>query len=218
MVAKGFRSSEAFRRLNVLPDSASNAEPPVFVAADKKKRVDVVVASQVSGLQVGVSLKGMNFRDEKGGHFDKNLTGRTYELQDEMRLIHEYQPAAFMCALYFLPLAACVDKAEGSSFSHTVEHLRARTGRLDNTLPGHYAKADMAFVALYSAGDDEPEHPGTTPAQRGVIRYFNVMEAPPKKGRPKVDTTLTLSDLVSQVAESYRTVAPMQWSDPEPEE
>ncbi len=218
MIARGFRNSGLFKKLNVLPDDASNAEPPVFVAAEKRKRVDVVVASQVSGLQVGVSLKGMNFRDDTGGHFDKNLTGRTYEMQDEMRLVHEYQAAAFMCAIYFLPLAACVDKSEGSSFSHTVEHLRSRTGRLDNTLPGHFAKADMSFVALYSAGDIEPEHPNATPAERGVIRYFNVMEAPPKRGRPRIETTLSLMDLVALVAQSYRTVTPMQWAEAEPDE
>ena len=217
MIARAFRESGKFGKLNVLPDEGSNAEPPTFIAAEKKKRVDVVVASQVSGLQIGVSLKGMNFRDDTGGHFDKKLTGRTYELQDEMRLIHEYQPAAFMCAVYFLPLAACVDKGEGSSFSHTVEHLRARTGRLDNTLPGHYSKADLSFVALYSAGDEEPAHPNATPAMRGALRFFDVSEAPPRKGRPKLDSTLSIAELVDRVAESYRTIETMTWAEPESE-
>jgi hypothetical protein len=90
------------------------AEPLTFVAGDRSKKVDVVVSSIVSGLQLGFSLKGMNFRDNVGMQFDKNLTGRTYELQDEVSVIHRYQPAAFLVALYFMPIAATVDKRSGT--------------------------------------------------------------------------------------------------------
>ena len=174
----------------------------------------------ISGLQLGISLKGMNFRDAAGRQFDKNLTGRTYELQDEIRLVHEYQPAAFMTAIFFLPIAATVDKrseTSASSFARSVEHMRARTGRLDPSLPGHYARADMSFVALYVPGDSEPDHDYEDTLARGVVRYFDVMSDPPKRGRPRLETTMDLSRLVDRIALDYRSggVAPVSWADPE---
>lgn len=220
MIARAVRAHGAFDKLHVLPDDEGNAEPPTYVVGDKSKRVDVVVASMVSGLQVGISLKGMNFRDSGGAQFDKNLTGRTYELQDEVRLVHEYQPAAFMTAIFFLPIAATVDKrseSSQSSFARTVEHLRSRTGRLDPSLPGHYAKADMAFVGLYVPGDRELDfdYQDTLPA--GMVRYFDVMTDPPKRGRPRVAATMSLGDLVELVSSRYRGggVPQIEWSDPE---
>ncbi|MBP7242046.1 hypothetical protein [Amaricoccus sp.] len=55
-----------------------------------------------------MSLKGLNFRDEGSGNFDKNLTGRLYELGDEMRLVHEHLPHAFMAGVLLLPIEAAV--------------------------------------------------------------------------------------------------------------
>jgi hypothetical protein len=174
----------------------------------------------VSGLQVGISLKGMNFRDAGGGQFDKNLTGRTYELQDEIRLVHEYQPAACMTAIFFLPIGATVDKrseASASSFARAVEHLRARTGRLDPSLPGHYARADMSFVGLYVPGDREPDHDYEDTLPRGVVRYFDVMSDPPKRGRPRQGTTMDLSGVVDRISLRYLSggVPPISWAEPE---
>jgi hypothetical protein len=214
------RAHAAFEKLHVLPDDAGNAEPPTYVVGDKSKRVDVVVSSMVSGLQLGISLKGMNFRDSGGWQFDKNLTGRTYELQDEVRLVHEYQPAAFMTAIFFLPIASTVDKkseTSPSSFARTVEHLRARTGRLDPSLPGHYAKADMAFVGLYVPGDREPGCDYEDTLTEGVVRYFDVMTDPPKRGRPRVDTTMSLSELVDGISACYRSggVPDINWAESE---
>jgi len=219
MVAREVRSCSAFDKLRVLPDDEGNAEPPTYVAGEKSKRVDVVASSPVSGLQMGMSLKGMNFRDSHGWQFDKNLTGRTYELQDEIRLIHEYQPASFLVAIYFLPLAAAVDKrgpASPSSFARTVEHLRSRTGRLDVSLASQYPKADMAFVALYVPGDSEPDYDYVDTMARGAVRYFDVGENPPQRGRPRLPTTTSLTDVVSSVGERYRSEGgAIEWAEPE---
>ena len=66
MVADGVRRHRTFRSLLVRPLEAGPAEPLTFVAGDRSKKVDVVVSSIVSGLQLGFSLKGMNFRDGAG--------------------------------------------------------------------------------------------------------------------------------------------------------
>lgn len=219
MLATRFREHRTFASLEVLPATEGSAEPRTFVAGDKKKQIDVVVSSLVSGLQVGVSLKGMNFRDSGGMQFDKNLTGRTYELQDEVRVVHEYQPAAFMIGLYFLPIAATVDKkseASTSSFARTVQHLRARTGRLDPTLPSHHSRLDLGVVCLYVPGDEEGGIGYRDGLPRGVVRYFDVRRNPPRRGRPIIDSTLDLVGLVQLVADEYAPDAGrVEWAEPE---
>ena len=47
-------------------------------------------------LRIDLSFKGLNFRDKKGDHYDKNLTGRTYELEDELRQVRRLQPSSFV--------------------------------------------------------------------------------------------------------------------------
>ena len=220
MVANEMRESMKIPRgLDVLPHDGGKVEPPVFVAGGQKKRVDVVVSSAVSGLQLGVSLKGLNFKDKSSGNYDKNLTGRTYELIDEVRMIHGYQPAAFMSALYFLPLAAASDKrgpGSTSSFAHAVVHLRKRTTRSDKTLASQYARTDASYVALYETG--VPEYEGHEPeSNRGAVRFFDVLNDPPRWGRPKLETTLGLKEYVLDLYRKWqdRIEDHIDWPDPE---
>jgi hypothetical protein len=53
--------------------------------------------------------------------------------------------------------------------------------------------------------------------RRGVIRYFDVRNNPPHRGRPRVDHTLTLEDVVDRIATARAgpTPAALEWSDPE---
>jgi hypothetical protein len=228
IVADAVRKHTVFRRFEVRPNAQGKGkEALTFVAGGKRKKVDVIAATLASGLQLGVSLKGMNFRDQRGWQFDKNLTGRTYELQDEVRVIHGYQASAFMVGLAFLPLGSTDDKKSDrapSSFARTVQHLRARTGRIDPTLPSQLDRLDMAAVSIYVPGDEEEfDSKGTLlrykdPFPRGVVRYFDVMDDPPLRGRPQVASTLDLSDLVDRIAERYEgggVSVRIQWSDPE---
>lgn len=233
MIAAEVRAHRAAARYTVLPDPTGSAEPPIFVAGGVRKKVDVTVSSLVSGLQIGISLKGFNFRDRRSSNFDKNLTGRTYELQDELRVIHDYQAAAFIVALYFMPVAAVADKRGGgaSSFAHTVAHLRARTGRIDPSLASQRDRADMAFVALYSAGDDEAFEQQTSSARavafsytesirRGVLRFFDVEDDPPMRGRPQLRLTTDLAGFVDSVFVRQRgggLKERIAYSEPEPD-
>src|SRR5262245_59455528 len=91
-VAEGFRRSE-LRDKNIRPAVlAGGTEPLTPLGSGTSKRIDVTIADPVLGLEIGVSLKGLNFRDGSSGNFDKNLTGRLYELADEVRLVHEHLP------------------------------------------------------------------------------------------------------------------------------
>lgn len=160
------------------------------------KRIDVVVAGELAGLQLGASLKGLNFRDDEGGNFDKNLTGRLYELADEMATVHRHLPRAFMAGIFFLPVDACFDKGRGqSSFGHTVLELRRRSHR-DPADPSQLARCDFAAVGLYAPGGGASTEQRI---ERGVLRFFPVDRPPPRRGLPLVENTFTLTELTDRL-------------------
>lgn len=176
-----------------------------------QKRIDVTVTDPVLGLEVGVSLKGLNFRDAGSRNFDKNLTGRLYELGDEVRMVHEHLPHAFMVGLFFLPMDSVSDKNTGaSSYAKTLLYLRARSGRLDPSLPAHAPRCDMGFVGLYTLGEEQEGFP---PA---IARFQDVRSNPPRRGRPRVEDTLSLSEMADRiVAEATHAGDTDQWGEAE---
>lgn len=198
----------------ILPASlAGGTEPLTPLGAGTSKRIDVTVADPVLGLELGFSLKGLNFRDGGAGNFDKNLTGRLYELGDEVRMVHEHLPHAFMAAVFFLPLDSTNDKTARaqSSFAHTVIKLRERTGRLDAALAAHAPRCDSAWAGLYTVGDEAQGFPP------GIARFFNVGSAPPRRGRPRIEMTLSMSEMVAAVVGAATFTSNVEYSDPESE-
>ncbi len=177
------------------------------------KRIDVTVADSVLGLEIAASLKGLNFVDATAENYDKNLTGRLYEMADEVRLVHEHLPHAFMVGIFFLPLDSCKDKTDraNSSFANTVVKLRARTGRLDAALSAHASKCDAGYVGLYSTGSESERYAS------GLVRFLNVQRLPPKRGRPQVATTLSMGEMVEEIVARATGSDEIKWSEPEAE-
>jgi hypothetical protein len=205
MIGNELRRSPSVRnRYTVSPDEQGAGQETFTPLGYKKgKRIDVVVFGPLVGLQIGVSLKGLNFADDASGNHDKNLTGRLYELRDEVSTVHDYLPRAFMAIVFFMPIAGCFDKAAApSSFAHLVAELRARTGRLDPSVPAHAWRCDFAAVGLYAPGDPVDIEQGLA---GGTVRYFPVADGagdpnwPPRRGLPAVGTTLGLRELTSQL-------------------
>lgn len=188
-------------------------ESLVPLGAGAKKRIDVTVVDRILGLEIGISLKGLNFRDSNGDQFDKNLTGRMYELADEVRLVHEWLPRAFMATVFFLPLESTVDKTPRapSSFARTITNLRERSGRLDPSLAGQASRCDAAYVALYSTGEGPLDYP------RGLVRLMNVNAAPPRRGRPRISDTLSIREAVEEIVARATFSAEAQWGESEPD-
>ncbi len=192
------------RRYAVLPDKEGGGQETFTpLGYTKGKRIDVVVTGPLVGLQIGISLKGLNFADDVRGNHDKNLTGRLYELRDEVSTVHDYLPRAFMAAFFFMPVSGCVDKTEAaSSFAHLVSELRARTGRLDPSVAAHAWRCDFAAIGLYTAGDPWETDNGLTTA---MARYFPVTSAdgaenpPPRRGLPVLATTTDLGEVIDQM-------------------
>jgi len=195
-VATKFREFSLLHSKRVLPETLEGGtEPLTPLGGGTRKRIDVTVVDPILGLEIGVSLKGLNFRDGNSENYDKNLTGRLYELADEVRLVHEHLPHAFMAAVFFLPLASTEDKTDrsASSFAHTVLKLRERTGRLDPALHAHASRCDISYVALYALDD------AASSISRGVIRFLNVENDPPRRGRPLIANTLSLAEAVKEI-------------------
>jgi hypothetical protein len=195
-------------------DIGQGTESLVPLGRGSSKRVDVIVVDRIMGLEIGVSLKGLNFRDGGSQNYDKNLTGRLYELGDEVRLVHEHLPHAFMSGVFFLPLDAATDKSDAgdSSFARAVLKLRERTGRLDAALAGHAARCDSAYVALYTRGQEAGGFPP------GLVRLVNVSTmAPPRRGRPQIANSMSLHEVVDEIVASATHSARITWSEPEPD-
>lgn len=214
-LAAAFRKTPlAKRKKKILPEGIEKGTEPVTpLGSGTKKRIDVTVADSVLGLEIGVSLKGLNFKDGTGLNYDKNLTGRLYELGDEVRLVHEHLPHCFMVGVFFLPVESTDDKrSKGSlsSFAHTVIKLRGRTGRLDVALGAQSMRCDASFVGLYSTGDEG--------LPRGAVRFFDTSNPPPKRGRPRVSDTISLLDLaIAIVARATFSMTNVEWGPSESE-
>ena len=216
MVADRVRVHSAFAKLHVRPESGGPSEPLTFVAGDREKKVDVVVSSLVSGLQVGFSLKGMNFRG-KWAAIRQNLTGRTYELRRSLR-----DPPLPARSVHGRPVFHADRRRQEVRSIAVIVHVPSstfeRTGRLDPTLTSQIDKVDAAAIALYVPGDSEQlgdfEYEDTLP--RGVVRYFDVETDPPRRGRPTIDSTMDLDQLVDLVASRARPGAQeIPWAKPE---
>lgn len=212
-VANSVRSHPSLKKKRILPFSLeAGVEPLTPLSGATRKRIDVTVADPLMGLEIGISLKGLNFRDGQSGYYDKNLTGRMYELGDEVRLVHEHLPHAFMVGVFFLPLESTVDKMNGnSSFANAVSKLRDRSGRLDPALHAHASRCDKSYVGLYTHSDNEL---GLKP---GIVRFHDTSQMPPRRGRPVVENTLTLEQMVGDIVAKATHVSDFQWSEPEPE-
>ena len=111
-VAEPARRDRRMAKRLVLPDPAAGRRAePLRAFGGSKKRIDVVVAQELVGLEIGVSLKGMNF--DSGGNYPHNLTGRLYELADEMAVVHRV-PSACVHGRCLLPThSCCVRQGEG---------------------------------------------------------------------------------------------------------
>jgi hypothetical protein len=192
----------------------------VVLGEGSRKRIDVAVVHRLGGLRIDLSFKGLNFRDKRGDHYDKNLTGRTYEIEDELRQVRRLQPSAFVFALYWMPLSGTTDKTSGeSSFARTLMHLRARVHRGAPGTARDPGRLDGAGVALYAPVDLTLSNAAES-VERGVVRCVDSRVDPPRRGRPSIETSASLDDLIHEWVRIYLEgvgAAAPDWAEPEPE-
>lgn len=199
------RFANALRRNfpGILPAADGRGQESKARTAKGLKRLDVNYSTVQLGLGLGISIKTVNFRDAKTRRYTKNYTRADGELRAEASDYHERQPYAVLIAVVFMPTDACDDAGRNvpSSFGQAVQIFRFRAGRSRPTdAPVLF---ERVFIALYQ----------TNAARFGDVAFFDVMEAPPKRGRPA--NLMSFNELVGAIVQTYdqRNKPAFQWAE-----
>jgi hypothetical protein len=232
LIAHKLRTAEKkFKGILPRPDGGGRESPSASGASKKHKKVDVHYATERTGLELLVSIKTLNFRDLRKknkkpllnadgspslARYTKNMVRNDHELRAEAEDHHERFPYAVLIAVFFLPHDACNDAsgrpADVSSFGHAVRTLRSRAGRRDAL--GPKAKFERVFIGLYGR-----------PGGEGDVAFFDVMDAPPRKGSPpwpgepedprRGNVLLSLDELIEEICREYgiRNRSYIDWAD-----
>jgi hypothetical protein len=97
-------------------------------SASGLKKIDVNYSSSRSGLELAISVKTINFKDEGTGRYTKNTKRVDGELRAEAEDVHKRQPYAVVVAYLFLPVDAATDGC-GSHADHAATLTDLRRGR-----------------------------------------------------------------------------------------
>lgn len=133
------------------------------------KKVDVTWATEQSGLELGLSVKCINFKDRRGQNYQKNVVNRRGDMLFESVTLHRRFPYAVLGGFMLLDHGAATDasKRRNSTFVNTHKRLRLFTGRSDPS--GRDEQYERLYVALveatpfassarlFRAGDNEHE-------------------------------------------------------------
>lgn len=193
LIANKLRAIGQFKgEILPLPDGRKRETPVPSGAFNKPKKTDVNY-STLSGLELLVSIKTLNFRDVKEtklGRYTKNMVRNDHELRAEAMEFHERYPYAVLTALFFVPRDACDDGAtDKSSFAHAVMTFRARAGRERPDQPAHMF--ELFYIGLY-----EWQGP-----KRGEVVFFDVLDAPRKRGAPS--KVVGLDEVIRRIVATY---------------
>ncbi len=115
------------------------------------KKVDVTWATEESGLLLALSIKSINFRDNRTGNFQKNLTNRRGDLLYEAVTLHRRFPYAVLAGFLFLDHGAATDDTptRRSTFLNADSRLRLFDGRDDPA--GRDEQYERLYIVLLDA-------------------------------------------------------------------
>jgi hypothetical protein len=196
----------------IFPDEAGRGQESPARTAKGFKKLDVNYSTTELGLGLGVSIKTITTPDPRTKRYTKNYTRIDAELRAEAVDYHKRQPFAIMVALIFLPIDACDDakphKTEGegrnsepSSFGAAVRIFRTRANRQD-----HQNDLDLFERVLIGLFEIQGE-------ESGRVHFFDVMNKPPRYGRPRASSLLTLDRAIEEIRKTYdaRNNPPFEW-------
>lgn len=174
----------------ILPDETGGGQESRSGGAGGLKKLDVNYSNPQIGLGLGVSIKTVNFRDEKTRRYTKNIKRLDGELRAEAQDYHVRQPFAVLAALIFIPDEAAYDSATKSSLRHAWEVFGRRGGRRSTN--NEASLFERIWICVYE----------TNPESLGVCRCFEVSEELPPSGLPS--TGLGLSKVVLEIEKEFR--------------
>jgi hypothetical protein len=102
------------------------------------------------------SIKSINFKDNKTGNFQKNLTNRRGDMLYESTTLHRRFPYAVLAGFIFLDKGAANDGTEKRKSTFLNAHTRFRmfTGRDDPA--GRPEQYERLYILLVDAKRDHP--------------------------------------------------------------
>jgi hypothetical protein len=122
------------------------------------KKVDVTWATEEGGLLLALSIKSVNFRDQKTGNFQKNLTNRRGDMLYESTTLHRRFPYAVLGGFIFLDKGSATDETGKRKSTATTAHSRFRmfTGRDDPA--GRPEQYERLYIILVDANPGAPQY------------------------------------------------------------
>ncbi len=173
---------------DIAPDAMGGGHESLSAGAAGVKKIDVNYSTRRSGLELAISIKTMNFRDEVTRRYTKNTKRVDSELRAEAQESHVRQPHAVLVGYFFLPRDAADDARRGkSSLRHNVEVFSRRAGRERHD--DDPSKFEGFYVGVY---DDE-----------GRVRFFDVLDDVPNSGLPT--RTMPFSETLRAVRALHRS-------------
>lgn len=120
------------------------------------KRVDVSWATEEAGLLIAVSVKSINFRDQRSGNYQKNLVNRRGDMLFESVTLHRRFPFAVLAGFLILDHGAAMDatQARRTTFENAHGRLRLFSGRDDPA--GRDEQYERLYVVLLDANPFSP--------------------------------------------------------------
>lgn len=175
----------------ILPDEDGSGQESKARTSKGVKKLDVNYSHPMLGLGLGVSIKTLNFPDDRSGRYTKNFTRIDNELRAEAMDYHQRQPFAVMVAILFIPRDAASDAGSErglSSFAQSVKVLRHRAGR---RVPSDDPELfEALFVGLYDVSTAE-------------VTFFGVDDSPPRNRLPTAAESFDMSVLLERIEGLY---------------
>jgi hypothetical protein len=174
----------------IYPDAAGRRHEARAMGAAGPKKLDVVYMTQEMGVGLAVSIKTINFKDEKTKRYTKNIKRVDGELRAEAADYHRRQPYAVFGALIFLPADSASDGPAGkSSLRHAWEVFHRRGGREQHG--DDQSLFEVVYLCVYeSCGENA-----------GRCRCYSVAQEMPLLGLP--DQALTLTAVMSDLLRTF---------------
>jgi hypothetical protein len=121
------------------------------------KKVDVTWATETDGLLLAISVKTINFKDDRTGNFQKNLTNRRSDMLMEAVTLHRRFPYAVLAGFFFLDKGAASDGTprRRSTFENAHSRLQLFTGRSDPA--GREEQFERFYLLLLDASPTRVE-------------------------------------------------------------
>jgi hypothetical protein len=115
------------------------------------KKVDVTWSTEEAGLLLAISVKTINFRDQRTGNFQKNLINRRGDMLMEAVTLHRRFPYAVLCGLFFLDKDAARDGTPRRKATFLNAHQRLQLFTDRNDPAGREEQFERLYLLLLDA-------------------------------------------------------------------